>query len=211
MSRKDFRKLLGNFAILGMLVACLVFLTASTKSAGFGVFWGQPEKKVISHSKWKTEPVKFVKVKAAGKAVGFKEEFDSDDEWMRGLVVTLKNTSNRNIAYINLYLQFPETGTGGPEGYIMSFKLEYGKYPHSPSNGNYDKLLRPDEEAELALPDTDYNELRSFLQSRSFYKVNALHIHLDSVIYDDDTMWSGNALFRRDPSNPNSWILISQL
>jgi hypothetical protein len=209
MSRKDVGKLLGNLAILGMLMACLIFLTANTESAGIGTLWGQTEKKVISHSDWKTEPVKFVKVKAAGKAMGFKEEFDGDDEWMRDLVVTLQNTSNRNIIYIRLLLQFPETKTEGPEGYMMGSELEYGKYPRIPSNGNYDQLLKPGEEVELALP--DYDELRSFLQSRSFYKVNALHIHLDSVIYDDDTMWSGNALFRRDPNNPDEWNIIRQL
>ncbi|MCI0662211.1 MAG: hypothetical protein L0220_14165 [Acidobacteria bacterium] len=208
MSRKEFGKLLGNVAVLGMLVTCLVFLTANTKSAGFGVFWRQPDKKVISHSNWRTEPVKFIKVKAAGKEVSFKEEFDSDDEWMRGLIVTLKNTSNKNIIHIRFLLQFPEAKFNGV---IMATLLEYGKYPNNPSNGNYDKLLKPGEEVDLVLPDTNYSELRSFLASKSFYKVNALHIHLDSVIYDDDTMWSGNALFMRDPNKPNAWINIKEL
>jgi hypothetical protein len=205
MLKRDIGKLSGNFAILGMLVICLVLLTSSTRTAGFGMLGRQSEKKVVTLTEWPTAPVKFIETRVTGKAIEFTKEFDGGDDWIRGIVVALKNTSNRNIIYISLLLQFPETQAAGP---IMSASLEYGRYSSQPSNGNYDKLLKPDEEVEIKLPDTNYDNLRSFLSSGSFNKVNALHIHLDSVIFDDDTGWFGGILMRRDPGNPKKWDRI---
>jgi hypothetical protein len=203
-------KLSGSIITLGFLVTCLVFLMGNTQSAGLDLIWGQSKKKVITQTTWRTEPpVKFVHLRTAGKEVEFEKEFDGDDdEWTRGLGITLENTSKRNIIYINVSLIFPETKAASSEGYPMASALEYGKYPRTPSHGNYDTLLRPGEKVDLELSDSRHSDLRSFLQHYNFSKVNALHIHLNQVIYDDDTMWMGDILFRRDPSNPNSWNRI---
>jgi hypothetical protein len=102
------------------LVICLIVIT-DTHLFVLSRAIGQSPKKTISHAKWKGQPVEFATVKAAGKTLSikaekaqteYKQEFDGDDDWIKGLVIHLKNTSNKNIIYINFNLSFPETNAG---------------------------------------------------------------------------------------------------
>jgi hypothetical protein len=206
MSRNDFGKVITNFVILIMLV----IITAM----------GQSRKKTITHSQWRNQPVKCVKVKAAGQSFNFNatintlhatfehyEAFDGDDDWLKGLVVHLKNTSNKNIIYINLHLSFPETDVGGPR---MSQPMEFGRYPEKPNVGSNDKVLKPGEEIEIALTDDDHAQLYDFLRSRNFHHLNDLRLALQFVVFEDDIMWLGGALMKRDPFNSASWVNINK-
>jgi hypothetical protein len=137
----------------------------------------------------------------------FKKDFDGYDDWMRGLAITFKNTSNKNIVYVRVFLLFPETEAAGPG---MGFPLQFGRFPKKPSIGSYDNLLKPGEEMEIILTDDEHNRLQSFLKSGSFNKVNRLRLFLESVIFEDDIMWFGGDLMRRDPDNPNRWLPIDK-
>jgi hypothetical protein len=212
MSRTDFRKVIANFVILIVLVICLIAITDSHLFE-LSTAMGQSGKKTISHSQWKNQPIEFVKVKAAGRPISLKatsenkEEFDGDDEWLKGFVVYLKNTSNKNIIYINLHLAFPETDVGGPR---MSHLLEFSQYPESPNVGSSDKVLKPGEEIEIPLPDVEHTKLYEFLKSGSFNHVNNLRLALQFIIFEDDTAWAGGALMRRNPDNPAEFVRINQ-
>jgi hypothetical protein len=91
-------------SIAGILVTCLLLLTANTESAGV-------EKKVITHNQWKAAPIKFNKVSVAGKEVAFDQEFDGDDGWLRDFAVTIENTSNKNIASGNTRNNLKQNGS----------------------------------------------------------------------------------------------------
>jgi hypothetical protein len=214
MPRTDLRKVIANFIILIVLVICLISITDS-RLFELSPALGQSQKKTITHSKWKNQPVEFVKVKAAGRSIGLKtyfenkdedkEEFDGDDDWMKGLVFYLKNTSNKNIIYISFTLGFPETDVlGARMGHILTF----GHYPEKPNVGSNDKVLKPGEEIEIALKDNEHADLNTFLQSRSFNQVSSVHFNLQSVVFEDDIKWLGGYLMRRDPNNPSEWHTI---
>jgi hypothetical protein len=215
MSRTDLRKVIANFIILIVLVICFIFITDS-HLIELSTAMGQSQKKTISYSKWNNQPVEFVKVKAAGKHISlkaqkahseYKEEFDGDDDWLKGLVVHLKNTSNKNIIYINFHLSFPETDVGGPR---MAESMTFGQYPEKPNVGSSDKVLKPGEELEISLTDKKHTDLYYFLRSRNFHQVNSLQIALQFVIFEDDTAWAGGVPMKRDPFNWTSWVKIDQ-
>jgi hypothetical protein len=162
-------------------------------------------------------PLRFGKVKAAGKVFDLKpgpetretqesrEEFEADDDWMKGMTVSFTNTSDKNIVFIQMLLIFPETDSAG---YPMGFPLIFGRMPKNSDDRNFDKVLKPGEEVELALTDERYGKLQGFLKSRSFDKVSSVQLLLEDVAFDDDLMWMGGDLQKRDPNNPNSWIPI---
>lgn len=37
-----------------------------------------------------------------------------------------------------------------------------------------------------------------------------MDVEVSEVVFDDGTKWSGDALFRRDPNNPERWNRIEQ-
>jgi len=205
-------KIVAKFTAMILLVICF-FLISSAQPLGLNAFEGQSSQKSITYSPHRNQPVRFDKIKAAGKLFEFeagsefKKDFDGDDDWMRGLAITFKNTSNKNIVYVRVFLLFPETEDAGP---IMSCPLQFGRFPKKPSIGSYDNLLKPGEEMEIILTDDEHNRLQSFLKSGSFNKVNRLRLFLESVIFEDDIMWFGGDLMRRDPDNPNRWLPIDK-
>jgi hypothetical protein len=215
MPRTDLRKVIANFGLLIALVICLIVIT-DTHLFGLSRTIGQSPKKTISYVKWKDQPVEFDTVKAAGKTLSikaekaqteYKEEFDGDDDWMKGLVVQLKNASNKNIIYIKFNLSFPETDVGGMG---MSHSMHFGRFYDKPYVGGSDKVLKPAEEADIPLTDDQYASLNNFLKSRNFHQVNTLEIILQFVLFEDDTAWVGGSLMKRDPFNPKAWARIDQ-
>jgi hypothetical protein len=212
MSRQESLKIVANFANLTLLIVCL-FLISSSQPLGLSAFWGQPSQKSITYSRQDDQPLRFDKIQAAGKLIEVeadsetKKDFEGDDDWMRGLVVTLNNTSNKNIVSIRLFLLFPETTVAGP---MMGFPLSFGRIPKNSYDRSYDNLLKPGEKVDLVLTDDKHNDLRSFLKSRSFSKVNNVRLKLESVIFDDDIMWLGGLFMRRDPNNPKQWNPIDK-
>ena len=205
-------KIAAKFTAMILFVICF-FLTSSSKPLRLSAFGGQSPQKSITYSPERNQPVRFDKIKAADKLFEFeagsefKKDFDGDDDWMRGLAITFKNTSNKNIVYVNVLLLFPETEAAGP---IMGFPLQFGHFPKKPNIGSYDNLLKPGEEMEIGLTDDQHNHLQSFLKSRSFNKINRLRLFLESVIFEDDILWVGGILMRRDPDNPNRWLPIDK-
>ncbi len=214
MSKQSFRKLVANLTILILLSACL-FAVASPRKA-WAFLW-QSRQKTITKYEHKSMPLRFGKVKAAGRLLELKagpetketqesrEDFEADDDWLKGLAVNFTNTSGRNIVYIQMLLIFPETESAGPP---MAFPMVYGRMPKDSGDRNFDNVLKPGEEIELSLTDERYNKLRGFLKNKSFDKVASVKLFLEDVAFDDDLMWMGGDLQKRDPNNPNTWIPI---
>src|SRR5262245_34382413 len=118
MSKQSFRKLLANGPILIALSICLFFVSSPRQA--WALLW-QSRQKTITKYEHRSMPLRFGKVKAAGKLLDLqpgpesketqesRDEFDADDDWMRGLTVNFTNTSGKNIVYIQMLLIFPET------------------------------------------------------------------------------------------------------
>jgi hypothetical protein len=210
MSRQDLRKIATNFTTLILLLICL-FIASSSRPAWGSVFWWQSPRKSIIHTPQRNQPIQFDKVKIAGKLIELKanseskEDFDGDDDWMRGLTVSFKNTSDKNIVYVSLVLMFPETTSAGP---VMGFPLQFGRKPENADDKNYEGVLKPGEETEIVLTDDKHEHMQTFLKSRSFNKMSEVRLFLGSVVFDDDIQWFGGDLMRRDPKNPRQWHTI---
>jgi hypothetical protein len=143
-------KIVAKFTAMILLAICF-FLTSSAQTVGLNAFEGQAAQKSITYSPQRNQPLRFDKIKAAGKLFEFeagsefKKDFDGDDDWIRGLAIKFKNTSNKNIVYVSVLLLFPETEVAGP---AMGHPLQFGRFPDKPSIGSYDNLLNPGEESE---------------------------------------------------------------
>jgi len=213
MLRQNFKKLVSNFTALILLSVCL-FIASNPRAALGSVFSWQSHQKSITKYQHRNQPLHFDKVRAAGKLIELKAgsesqesqvEFDADDDWMKGLAVTFKNTTDKNIVYFRLLLIFPETETAGPP---MAHQMIFGRSPKDSNDRNYDNVLKPGEEVELTLNDDQYGKMQNFLKSRSFDKVSTVRLFLETAIFDDDIMWLGGDLWRRNPNDPNQWFPI---
>lgn len=209
MSRQDLRKLVTNFTTLILLSVCLFIASRPQKVWGN---WRQAQKS-ITHTPRRDQPLRIEKVKLAGLEFELKaeakskEDFEGGDDWMRGMTVTFKNTSDKNIVYALLFIHLPETAATGQ---AMAQPISYGRYPKSSEDLKPGDGLKPGEEAEITLTDDEYNSLQALLKTGPLSKVSSLELKLDSVIFDDDLLWFGGIMMRRDPNNPRQWLTISK-
>ncbi len=154
-------------------------------------------------------PVEIVAVKLNGEEVRPGEKIRGDDDWLRGVSFTLKNVSDKPLAYVAVALQFPR-----PQGFVAFF-LSYGV---DLSRGSHREessppAIQPGGTVTVALTKENYTVFLRILErgeaARSF---DAAHYYLDRVCFDGepDIIWEAGRLKRRDPARPTEFIAVER-
>ena len=149
-----------------------------------------------------------VEVKSKGKPVKMGKRFDDDDEWIKGVAWTVKNTSSKPITYMAVSLDFPETKSTGN---VMTFTLRYGQNLRAPVLSGESIRLMPGETMSVALSDLKYEELQKFIELRHPMKsLREVSLRIFEARFEDGTVWSGGSLFRPDPNDPKKLIPVEE-
>src|SRR3977135_4180462 len=82
-----------------------------------------PGKGIEKLESYPNEPIKITSIKAANRSVRLGEQFAAADDWLKTAELTVKNTSGKDIVFVEIELNFPETKSSGDE---MSFPLCLG-------------------------------------------------------------------------------------
>src|SRR5882762_5273698 len=107
----------------------------------------QPKKSIEKRDSYPNEPLKITAIKAANKSVDLGEQFRGDDDWLKAAQFTVRNISEKDIVFIEIDLNFPETKSSGNE---MSFPIRLGSRP-SAGDSNPALALQKNNEATLGL------------------------------------------------------------
>ena len=153
------------------------------------------------------DPVKFVNLSAANKPVSLGEKFNGGPDWLRSTQIRLKNVSSKDIVYIGLEFNFPETKSSGLE---MSYRAQLGNMPELPVA--FTPLsLKPQEEALFSFSDEEYQGLVNFIAHRNLIvsRLNETDLKIGFVVFSDSTAWGTGIWFKPNPDKRNSWIPIS--
>lgn len=154
------------------------------------------------------EPIAITDIKVGGKSISLDKKFRATDEWLRSLVVSIKNKSDKRILFASIRLQFPRP-VGGPER-LSIFDM---------SRGNTALTTRPptdeermvgfgrDETVDISLSPQQFAGLRDFLSASQYpYSIEKVDLSIGHVIFADDTMWYAGSEAQRDPKDPSRWI-----
>ena len=157
------------------------------------------------------EPVIISDIRVRGNAVRFGERFDGDDTWLREITFRVKNRSNKPITYLQLDFLFPETRATGP---VLLQQLLLGRRSDINSTlSNEPLLLMPNESLEVSLA-SQLERFSRLIQLRypSLGHINEVAINLNEAMFEDGTLYSGGAIFRRnpDPNSPRRWIIVTE-
>jgi hypothetical protein len=149
------------------------------------------------------EPVKLVAVKTKrGKVETGKKFLDDDDAWFKGLAIQVENTSEKNIAYINISISFERPDEAASEPPLVH-SLIYGSRLLPTGNSAQPKPLAKGETVELILSDATYGKLKPVLTKLKYpSSIKHIQVYVSEVIFDDNTSWSAGRTFRRDPDDP---------
>jgi hypothetical protein len=188
--------------ILLIANACVLFLYVS----GWVYPRAQSGEKNIKGLLQPNQPVE-INVKVKGKAVKLNEKFEGETNWLRDIVLEVKNTSNKPIDFLRLDIDFPESRATGR---LLLHQIFLGRRSDVASLSNKPPLrLTPGESLTIPLA-SEYERISRLIRVRyvSVETMNEINIALGEAMFDDGTLWSGGDIFMRNPdsNSPRKWI-----
>lgn len=154
-------------------------------------------------------PVEIVSIKINGKEIKPGEKIKGDDDWLQGLSYTLKNISNKPIAYVSMGLRFVR-----PDRvviFILNYGVDYSR--GEPRSASSPLPIQPDQTVDLTLTKARYPNFLHILSvgevPRSF---DVAPYYVDRVVFEEDpfVIWEGGFLKRRDPGVIGKFDIIER-
>jgi hypothetical protein len=191
---------------LGIVLLSGLLLTTSGNA-------GQEQERVVEIRSDFDPPVKITAVKTKKGLVKTDKKFLDDDDWLKGITVSVANTSDKTITAVNIELLFqrPEGQTKLPP---LVYPLSYGRspfLPREPVPSIQPEPLLPGNSRDIILVDTEYNSLKESLKEAKYpINIKRLGVRITEIGFSDGTAWTSGEMFRRDPDNPDKWIPVEQ-
>ena len=167
---------------------------------------GEVRERVVRLIPQSTDPVEITALRVRGNPLNFGQPFSSNDDWVRGLAVNVRNISGRNIIYARVALNFPldDLPDGNPDASVYRINLVYGYHPQSNETALPEITpLAPGGTVTLTVSEVEERGLRRTLRARGVGRALLLtraKIFTEVVFFDQNTMWGGDRIYRRDPS-----------
>jgi len=158
------------------------------------------------------EPVEIGDLKVKGKPFKLGDRFiNGEDTWLKEVVFKVKNKSKKPITYVRLDLTFPETTATGN---VLFHQVFLGRRPDIPSlRSNKPLMLAPHESMDVSLA-PEFDQVKRMIEFRhsAVGTINEVVVRLGEAMFEDGTLYSGGALFRRnpDPSSPRKWVILNE-
>lgn len=137
-----------------------------------------------------------------------------EDDWFKGLAITIRNDSKQPVTHILLDVRFPRPIERRGE-IDFSASLSYGESPVPSETGqvlqNTARPLLPGESTKIELSEKEYKEITTSLRELGYPShVSRIRVTVYMLGYSDGTIWMGGRLYRFDTQNPGKLIPIKK-
>lgn len=156
-------------------------------------------------------PVDIVSIKLNGSEVAQGEKIKGDDNWLKGVSFTVKNVSDKPIAYVAIGLRFEGPPGGHVIVHILSYGVDYSR--GQPRNGSSPSPIQPGQAVDLVLADERYPAFLQVLDQAGISPdFSVVPYSVDRVCFEDDPniIWSGGYLKRKNPAAPGRFEIIEK-
>ncbi|HVG19638.1 MAG TPA: hypothetical protein VNI02_11350 [Blastocatellia bacterium] len=163
--------------------------------------FSQGQERIVDKISWRTEPIEVRELKTKGRPFRLAKKFLGKDDWLKGLTVTVENTSDKPISRIELELSFPRPKGSSEELPVYLVSMVYGQEPSPDAEAQ--KQLLPGESVDVKLLEANLPFIKIALESLGYpEKITHAQIMVGSVTFDDRTTWDGDKILYPDPLNP---------
>jgi len=209
-NRKMFlRKSLATLTMLSIATLLVISVASFFESSLITASAVQQQERLLHRLQVEAgEPIVITDIKVSGKTISFDEKFVAGDDWMKSLVFTVKNRSDKRILFVSLGLRFPRPPSSQEQ--ISISDIPYGNeelLARSPTPDERLVGIAPGQTADIQLTPQRFDNLRQFLAATGYPSItDRVDLTIQEVIFEDDTMWSGGRYHRRDPKDPRNRI-----
>ena len=161
-------------------------------------------------------PITISNMKLNDQALSFDKSFTANEQWLKSIDFEIRNTSDKNIAALEIVLLVTLQDRPRPIGLSMRYGIVdivsrniavRGVMPGLSDRGSVGKndtpSIPPKGMVALRLAEEEFDRLRSLIPSVSI--INSAAVYISKVAFDDGTMWTGGRIFVKDGKS-NAWI-----
>lgn len=150
------------------------------------------------------EPIKIVGGRRGQQDLKFGQKFTGDKDWLKGAEFTLRNLTGKNIVFVELDVNLPETQSAGAE---TSFRINLGQIPGLSVPTQTALSLPAGGELTVSIDEKRYGQLTRLVEHRhAIAGINKARVFVGFVVFDDGLAWSAGSFYRQDPTNPKAWL-----
>jgi hypothetical protein len=169
--------------------------------------YAQDKKSRVVNEQHVEGPVEIVGLSVQGQTTSFLKEITAGKDWLKSLTLNIKNNYNKSIVYMEVGLEIPKTGK---MDYPLRLPITFGQKPLTAEENQPHKIrkkMAPDSIKKLSLSESMYNLLMTYMKENQVEDIDKVEVTIEFVLFDDDTAWSKGHMMRRDPKNPNNWVV----
>lgn len=158
------------------------------------------------------EPLVITDIKVNGQSISFDKKFGADDDWMKSLVFSVKNRSDRLILFASLWLRFTT-----PEGSSQKRSIAHMHYGNDelvarkPTSQERLIGIAASETVDIHFTPEEAEDLPIFLSATGQSpNVEKAGLEIGEVLFEDDTMWNRGVLHKRDKEQLSTWTMVKR-
>lgn len=173
----------------------------------------QDEDKILEKGDDFDPPVEITAIKSRVGIIRPGKKFSADEDWFKGLTISVRNDSKKPITHIALRIIFPP-----PEGQKNKLDfvepLTYGASPIPSADGqvpfNTAKPVLPGESVELQLSDENFYDIMRLLNDGQPPSIKKIKVNVMMLGFSDGTLWLGGKSYEPDKSRPGKLIPLEK-
>ena len=173
--------------------SAIFFVLLSLLISTFFLAHAQNGQIVIEKYDWPKEPVSVVSMQVGAERVWLGQSFQTNEDWVDNLRVTVKNTSGKGIKYLQLSLRFQSTDIE-KAGYIFFLDWPEPLQPDAQGRPEYsNQVLHAGEEATLSTGITMARARQGMARLNRTVNFRSARLDITMADFNDNTYWMGGS------------------
>ncbi|MGI8640772.1 MAG: hypothetical protein ACR2MG_12610 [Pyrinomonadaceae bacterium] len=207
LNRRNFLVFLICSIVLTLSVAPIFYLHSQSSKIK------QDGGKILKKGNGFDPPMTITLVKSKLGVIETDKNFVANEDWLKGLVISVLNNSEKPITHVSISIRFPRPK--GDDRLDFVSPINYGETPFASKNGEFPintaNPILPRESIELKLTNEDYLDIQSQLKELGYSsEINETKIYITTIGFDDGTVWMGDQIYKLDKNNPGKLIPLKK-
>ena len=189
--------------VLEPIIQRMMYAAIITLSLAF-IVSGQQQDRVVDWQpiliKSQAKVLELVDLKVEGKSITIGDFFTANEAWLNTLTFRVRNISGKTIEHLGFGVGFPEINANGR---TPMFSITYYGAESTKGVASERKLLMPDEEVDLKLPEDQLEIMRQVsMKLTGTSNLSKVNILPGLVGFEDGSGVGGFSLQRQAPKKP---------